>query len=1035
MTTSPFPNRPWRSPGSGNGSRSGSSGAGPSLPKGGGAFIPTLIILGALLFAFLLSVNVWTEVAWFSHLDAVRVFWLSNGASIGFSILGVLLMALVIWINMKIATPKDGIPDVESLHNRNLDQYRATLSKYRTASFIIIPLVIGVIFGSGLGASWRDILLWFNRKPFGVTDPEFGLDVGFFVFTLPLLSLVVSFIIRLLVASWIAALALHYIYGGIDPTKRPMHFSKRARIHIAVLGAISAFVAAAWFFLSRYEMLVGDNQRYSGAGYSDINASLPAREIMVGVSLILMVLFILVAVKGWWRVVVSGVAVAVVAQLAIGTAYPMIVQQFQVQPNAVEMESPYIQRNINATLAAYGLDGIETTTYNAETQAEAGQLRHDSQSTAQIRLLDPNIVSPTFNQLQQNRQYYQFADQLAVDRYSTDDDESRDTVIAVRELNLNGLGADQRTWVNEHTVYTHGFGVVAAYGNTAQNDGRPAYWEQGIPSQGEMGDYEPRVYFGQNSPEYSIVGAPEGMEPWELDYPDDDAPNGQVNNTYQGNGGPSISNLWEKLLYATRFRDQEIFFSDRVNSESQILFYRDPHERVERVAPYLTLDSKAYPAVVDMDDDSETAKELVWIIDGYTTSNNYPYSARESLEEATQDSLGAQSTAMGFEPHEVNYIRNSVKAVVNAYDGSVTLYEWDADDPLLQAWKGIFPDNLEPLSEMPGDLIAHVRYPEDLFKVQRTLLTRYHVTDAASFYSGGDFWNIPADPTLPNNATQTPQPPYYQTLKMPGQDEATFSLSSAFIPGGNTDRNVLTGFLAVNADAGNETGKVNEDYGQLRLLELPRDLTVPGPGQVQNNFSANSEVSTELNLLRQGGSQVRLGNLLTLPVGGGLIYVQPVYVQSSQGTSYPLLQYVLVAFGDDVGFAPTLDEALDQVFGGDSGAEAGDSDVDPDEREQEVKDALDGEDPTGEPTEDPTDEPTDEPTEEPTDEPTDDSTSGVVIPAEERLATALEDAKSALEESNEAMANGDWAAYGEAQEKLEEALSRAIEAEQEIEGR
>ncbi|MBM9433449.1 UPF0182 family protein [Flaviflexus sp. JY899] len=1014
VTTSSFPNRPWNTGGdSGTTTRPG-GGAG-----GGGAFIPTVIVLGVLLFLFVTTANVWTEVLWFSQIGAVRVFWTQWGAQIGVGAGAVLLLAAVIWLNMRIAYPSGGIPEPGAIQNRNLDPYRDGIRTYRKLAFFGLPLVFGLVFGAGVGTQWRTILMFLNREPFGQTDPEFGLDIGFFVFTLPMLMMIISFVIRLLVASWIVALVMHYMYGGIDPSQKPLYFSSKARIHLAVLGAISSLTAAAWFWLSRYQLLIGENDRFSGASYTDVQASLPAREIMTGVFVIIAAIFVYVAIKGNVRLAAAGIGVALVAQIVVGTAYPALVQQFQVQPNAVELESPFIQRNIDATLTAYGLDDIDPITYNAETEATAGQLREDSQSTAQIRLLDPSIVSPTFNQLQQNRQYYGFAQQLAVDKYEIDG-EDRDTVIAVRELNLDGLGADQRTWVNDHTVYTHGYGVVAAFGNTAQADGRPAFFQQGIPSTGELGEYEPRIYFGQSSPAYSIVGAPEGVDPWELDYPNDDAPNGQVNNTFTGDGGPKIDNFWVKLLYATKFRDQEIFFSDRVNDESQILYDRDPHTRVEKVAPYLTLDSKAYPAVVDMDGDEETTKDLVWIIDGYTTTNQYPYSARESLEEATT-TTNATGQIVGYIPEEVNYIRNSVKAVVNAYDGSVTLYRWDENDPILSAWDKIFPGQLTDMSEMSGDLMSHVRYPEDLFKVQRQLLTRYHVTDAASFYSGGDFWNIPPDPTAGDGGAATAQPPYYQTLQMPGTDEATFSLSTSFIPGGNTDRNVLTGFLAVNADAGNVAGERNEDYGKLRLLELPRDLTVPGPGQVQNRFNANAEVSTELNLLRQGGSTVLSGNLLTLPVGGGLLYVQPVYVQASQGTSYPLLQYVLVAFGDQVGFAPTLDQALDQVFDGDSGVEAGDSDVDAEEREELAEDAKDGA--------------TEEPTEEPSEEPTDDSTSAPVIGSpQDRLDNALSRAQQALEDSSAAMADGDWAAYGEAQDALTQALEDAVAAQQELDG-
>ena len=378
----------------------------------------------------------------------------------------------------------------------------------------------------------------------------------------------------------------------------------------------------------------------------------------------------------------------------------------------------------------------------------------------------------------------------------------------------------------------------------------------------------------------------------------------------------------------------------------------------------------------------------------------------------------AQSGAIAaLAPQQVNYLRNSVKATVDAYSGEVTLYAWDDEDPVLAAWMATFPGIVRPVSEISGDLMSHLRYPEDLFKVQRNLLATYHVDTAAEYYSGQDFWRNPLDPTAAETLRVT-QPPYYLTLKMPTQDAPTFSLTSTFIPGGTTDRNVLTGFLAVDAETGDTPGEVREEYGQLRLLELPRDSTVPGPGQVQNNFNSSPEISQNLNLLRQGDSQVVPGNLLTLPVGGGLLYVQPVYVQSSRGTQFPLLQRVLVSFGEEIGFADTLSEALDQVFGGDAGVD----DVAPGDDAEDVPDA---------PIEPDDAEPTPGPTAEPTAEPTTAPPSG---DARAVLGAALTDARDAIAEGQRALADGDFAAYGAAQDRLAEALERAIAAETELGG-
>ena len=591
------------------------------------------------------------------------------------------------------------------------------------------------------------------------------------------------------------------------------------------------------------------------------------------------------------------------------------------------------------------------------------------------------------------RPYYSFPQKLDVDRYNIDGD-MRDTVISVRELAPSSV--NNQSWFNRAIVYTHGFGVVAANGNQRNPDGEPLFMESDIPPKGEFPEYEPRVYFGESSPDYSIVGAPKGATPRELDYPSDEkSGSGQVNNTFAGDGGPSVGNVFNRLAYALKFQDEQILLSDALNEESQILYDRHPRERVEKLAPFLKVDGDPYPAVVD--------GKIKWILDGYTTAEDYPYSTPQPLQQATEDSTTASApNAVATLPDdEVNYIRNSVKITVDAYDGSVDMYQWDKEDPVLKTWMKVFPGLIKSSSEMSGDLMSHVRYPEDMFKVQRDLLTKYHVTSASEFYSGQDFWTLPTDPTTKASSGLT-QPPFYMTLQMPGQQAPSFSLTSSYIPARSSEgqsRNNLTGFLAADADAGNKKGQTAESYGKLRLLQLPRNTTVPGPGQAQNNFNTAPDVQRSLNLLRQGESEVENGNLLTLPIGGGLLYVQPVYVRSAGETSYPLLQHVLVAFGEDIGFAPTLDEALDQVFGGDSGATAGDAGT---------EDSGDGESGSTSGGKDK------------------DSKSGS---PDKALNDALQEAKKAMEDSDAALKEGDFAEYGKAQDRLKNALEDAVAAD------
>lgn len=978
-----------------------------------GALGPTIGVLVVAGILLMILAQVWTEVLWFDtlgYVEVLRTEWITRGVLFA---LGFVIMAVAVWAALQVGYRTRPVYAPSTPEQASLDQYREMIEPLRRLVMIAAPAVLGFFAGAAASAQWDDVLLFLNGGQFGVTDPEYGIDLSFFMFTLPVLRFGVSFLMAVAVIAGIAGVATQYLYGGLRLGGTTERTTPAARIQLGVTAAVIMLLIAANYWLDRYSLLSKAGELIQGASYADVNAVLPSKAILTGVAVLVAALFVVAAVRGNWRLPATGVGLMVVSAILIGGIYPAVVQRFQVNPNAVELEAEYIQRNIDATRAAFGLEDVQVEPYNATLEAEAGALRQDAETTASIRLLDPAVVSNSFRQLQQNKQYYNFPDTLSVDRYQIEG-ESRDTVIAVRELNLNGLGQGQRSWVNDHTVYTHGFGVVAAYGNTTAPDGRPAFYQGGIPSTGSLGDYEPRIYFGQNTPDYSIVGAPEGEEPWELDYPDDSA-QGQVNTTFptdEIDAGPSIGNLWNKILFSLKFGSEQIMFSDRVTAESQILFDRDPRDRVAKVAPYLTLDTRVYPAVV--------GEKVLWIVDGYTTGDMYPYAASRPLDDVTADALtGTSDTIAALAPQRVSYLRNSVKATVDAYTGEVTLYEWDDQDPVLDAWQDVFPESIEPMSEISGDLMSHLRYPEDLFKVQRNLLATYHVDTAVEYYSGQDFWANPQDPVTDSQT----QPPYYLTLRMPDQEEPTFSLTSSFILANNAQqnaRNVLTGFLAVDAEPGDQDGQRREGYGTLRLLELPKNTTVPGPGQVQNNFDASPEVSQNLNLLRQGNSTVVSGNLLTLPVGGGLLYVQPVYVQSTQGTRFPLLQRVLVSFGDQIGFAETLEEALDQVFGGDAGVDG----AEPGEDAEEVPDAPVEGDPGTEPAEP---EPTQEPSPEPT--ATDPPESG---DARARLDEALRDAQSAIADSQAALADGDFAAYGEAQDRLQDALERAIAAEAEL---
>ena len=1032
-------------------SRSGSSvpPKGPSRPRiarrpnrprkgasrGNKILIGIVLALAIVVGLFFALAQFITDVMWYDQLGFQSVIWTQLGTRIGLWIAYALLLAGVSFISATLAIrarPDAADGSTIRVKGDTIEIGKGVSSRNARRVAVVVSLIVGLIFGAQFNSNWSEILLMFNAQSFGTTDPQFGLDNGFYVFVLPGLRLIMSAVSLLLLAGIIFSVITHVLMGGIRITmpvngRGLFNITKRARRQIDIWLMLNMFAWAANQVVGVFSTLTTEGSRITGATYTTVNATIPVTFVMAAITVILGVVLGIWIMKSHalegqapiavrasealkaWKVPTVAIASAVVVSLVLTVAWPMLLQRFRVNPNAQEMESTYIQRNIDATRAAYGLNKVKTEQYKATTEGEAGALADSAESTAQIRLLDPQIVSPTFKQLQQSKQYYTFADTLSVDKYEVDG-VSQDTVIAARELDLDGL--DNRNWVNDHTVYTHGYGVVAAYGNKVTSDGQPKFFESGIPTQGKLTDseqYEPRIYFSPNASEYSIVGAPDGTKSWKFDYPTGSE---GATNTFKGDGGPKIGNIFSRLLYAIRFGSDQILFSDRVNANSQILYDRSPKERVAKVAPYLTLDGRVYPAVVD--------GRVKWIVDGYTTSDAYPYSQMTDLGDATKDSTTeTSSTVTGLNSQNANYIRNSVKATVDAYDGSVDLYVWDESDPVIKAWEQIFPGQYHQLSEISGDLMSHLRYPESLFKVQRELLAKYHVSSANQFFSGEDFWQTPVDPTESQQAQQRDilQPPYYLTLQTGGSNEPVFSLTSSYIPAGSSTREILTGFLSVDSDAGNEKGKIGSNYGTIRLQELPKDSNVPGPGQAQNNFNASADVSKELNLLESGSTNVQRGNLLTLPLGGGLVYVQPVYVKSSGSTSFPLLKKVLVAFGDQVGFANTLDEALDQVFGGNSGASAGDAEnVEGGTSSGKTDGKTDSSGQQGDTSQGGS-----------TDSSTGNDTSGT---ASGDLKNALNDAAQAMKDSDAAMKKGDWSAYGEAQKKLQEALNKAIELEQ-----
>lgn len=925
------------------------------------------ILISAAVAAFVVFAifsSFYSDWQWFSVLERTDVYTKELGikAALFVGVGGV--SAFLIWLSATLAYRVRPLELPRTPEEFALARYREALDSFRKVAFIAAPLVLGFLIGVSAAGQWKTFLLWQNSVPFNQVDANFGKDISFYIFELPFLRLMLGFAFTALIASMLINLMIHYLYGGLRPAAS--HATNHARKHLMVFLGILALLKAAAYYFDRFALAVKSDSLITGLKYTDVNALVPAKNILTYIALATAILFFVSLFRPGWSLPFISFGVMLASSLIIGGLYPAFVQQFQVKPSEFQREEPYIERNLGATKTAYDLNDVQITDYQAIDNPNQAVLTEDSATLNNIRILDPTILSPTYRNLQQIRGFYAFADTLDIDRYLIDG-VKRGTVLAVREVNLEGVADSQRNWFNDHMVFTHGYGAVAAYENTVSKDGSPAFFEYDVPPTGGLDLEQPRVYFGEQSPSYSIVGkGPDGQDR-ELDYPDDKSENGQTNNTYDGKGGVAVGNLFQRAVFAVNYQDPNILLSNQITGDSKILYERNPKDRVAKIAPWLTLDSDPYPAVID--------GRIQWIIDGYTTSNNYPYSARISLRDATSDSTSSQATSISLNSGNITYIRNAVKATVDAYDGTVTLYAWDETDPMLQSWMKAFPDVVQPKSAIPAGVLDHIRYPEDMFKVQRDILAKYHVNDAQAFYSGQDFWIVPNDPTKP--ALEQAQPPYYLTLKMPGQTEAAFQLTSAYAP---TKRQTLAAFMAVNSDHG-------DDYGTIRILQLPRNTTIPGPTQVQNNFESDPVVATQLSLLRQGGSEVELGNLLSLPVGGGLLYFEPVYVRGSQGEGYPLLRKVLVSFGSKVAFEDDLATALNKVFTG-----------------QTVT-----------------------PTPETPTTPTTPETPSTATD-EQLLAQAIQDANQAYLDGNAALAKGDFAAYGEAQKRLADALRRVTES-------
>jgi uncharacterized membrane protein (UPF0182 family) len=782
-----------------------------------------------------------------------------------------------------------------------------------------VAVAVGVPCGLIGQTNWVTVQLFLHGGSFGIADPEFGHDIGFFVFDLPFYHSVLNWLFVAVFLALLASLTTHYLFGGLRvTTAKGGMLTRSARIQLAVLAGTFILLKAAAYWFDRYQLLSSSRKEptFTGAGYTDVHATLPAKLVLLAIAVLCAMSFFAVIFLRDMRIPAMATALLVLSAILVGGAWPLLMEQFSVRPNAADVERPYIERNIAATRQAYQLqsDFVEYQDYPGVGTKSPRDVPADVTTIANARLLDPNVLSRTFTQQQQLKNFYGFPPVLDLDRYRIDG-ELRDYVVAARELSPNSLTGNQTDWINRHTVYTHGNGFVAApanrvnaavrdaAGSSDSNSGYPIYTVSDIASQGSGRQLipvdQPRIYYGeviaQADPDYAIVGGPDGSEPREYD-------TDTAKYTYTGAGGVLIGNWFNRAVFAAKFAQHRILFSRAIGSESKVIFHRDPKERVQRVAPWLTTDANAYPAVVN--------GRIVWIVDAYTTLDTYPYAQRSSLEGPTTSAAGALRLGK-----EVSYVRNSVKATVDAYDGTVTLYQLDRHDPVLQAWMRAFPGTVKSADDIPDELRAHFRYPEDLFKVQRELLAKYHVDEPREFFTTNAFWSVPSDPTVDTNPNQ---PPFYVLVGDQQTAKPSFRLATAMV---GYNREFLSAYISAHSDP--------ENYGKITVLQLPTDTLTQGPQQIQNSMISDTRVASERTLLERS-NRIEYGNLLTLPIAdGGVLYVEPLYTEristAPNSSTFPQLARVLTSFrepgagGVRVGYAPTLAEALDQVFGAGTG--------------------------------------------------------------------------------------------------------------------
>jgi uncharacterized membrane protein (UPF0182 family) len=866
-------------------------------------WIIALVIILIILFAFLKTFAIfYTDALWFSSVNLHSVWLKLFETKVGLMVVFAAIFAVGLLASLVVAerlAPKGPSLDAE---DEFVKRYQEVIGPYSRWLRVAVVTVLSLIVGSQAIGQWNNWILFENSTSFPTTDPQFHRNVGYYVFTLPFEQFLVHWALVALFLILIVTALSHYLNGGIRLQGSRPRVRPAVKAHLSVILGLLALVKAVGYYLARFSLDTSTNGYVQGAGYTDVHARLPALELLILVSLAAAVLLIYNIRRQGWALPILGVGLWFLVALTAGTIYPAAVQALKVNPAQNTLEAPYIQRNINATRAAFGLNQVESSNYPASSNLSASELTANSDTLANVRLWDPTQTQPTYDKLQDIRSYYQF-NTLAVDRYKVN---GLDTpvVVGVREINDGDLPSN--SWVNTTLQYTHGYGMIVSPANVETVNGDPQFAVSDVPPVSNSGlptITQPSVYFGLNNTGYVVANTKQ----LEINYQLSNGTN--IETHYSGSGGVQLSNFFDQALFAIRFSDLNLIISNQITSNSRLMFDRGVQARVAKAAPFLSLDADPYPVLLN--------GQINWVQDAYTTTDNYPYSQNANT--------GALSSGSGLNQN-FNYVRNSVKVLINAYTGKMTFYVMDPKDPIIETYEKAFPHMFTQASKMSAELKAHIRYPEDIFTVQATMYGRYHITNAQSFYSAADAWTLSPSPGAgsPSQALQTTlttnaqgeevstgqlvrMAPIYQELQIPGQTQQSFSLLDAFVPVSSQSQiQTLSGFMIAGSDPGH--------YGQLEMFVTPRNSPVQGPSIVAAKIDATSAVSQEVSLLNQNGSSVLLGNVLMIPVAKALLYIQPLYVQSSRN-AFPELQRVIAVYGNQpAAIGNTLGAALTTLF-------------------------------------------------------------------------------------------------------------------------